>query len=117
MRPTAKNPAGFAKRLKALMDGFGYNPRDIARLSGVSHQTIVNWLADRHQAGSDDEQLYAGEPPAGIMDRYAQLEGFRAMTRRLAAQLVVGGGPLESDEIQKMDEALFTALPNRSRES
>lgn len=106
------------------MSGWGYSSRDIAAKTDVSHMTIENWLADKHQAGPEQVdkvarlfgwtygQLYSGEAPAGIMDRVAELDAFRAKARRLGLALISGSGL--SVEVEEMDPALFTSLPKQS---
>lgn len=90
LKPTPQNPAGFADRLKVLMDGWGFTgARPLAELAGVSHGTIANWLAGKSRANIDEvgkvarvfgwtaESLYYGVAPADIMDRVAELEAFK----------------------------------------
>lgn len=122
MPKSPNNPSGFASRLQALMSGFGYKSRDVSRLSGVSHQTIENWLANKHQATAGEvekvakvfgwtyDQLYAGKAPADIMDRFAQLDGFRALAHRRAREIVSGGDALDVD-VPAMNEAHWTTTP------
>lgn len=116
-----KNPPGFAERLDALMKGWGYSSRDIAARTSVSHMTIENWLIGKHQAGPEQVQevaklfgwtygqLYSGEVPAGIMDKVAELEGFRVRARRLAAEIAG-----ELGDAHAMDAGLFRPLPKQS---
>ncbi len=103
------------------MKGWGYSSRDIAARTSVSHMTVENWLTGKHQAGPEQVQevaklfgwtygqLYSGEVPAGIMDRVAELDGFRARAQRLAAEIAAPNG-----ETAALDPALFKPLPKQS---
>lgn len=117
-----KNPRGFPQRLKSLMDGAGWNSRDINRESGgrVSHSAVEAWLKDEARAGDEQVEIVAGlfgwsvpellygHPGADTMTRVAELEGaLRALNRALGAAI----GAVHK-VFPEMDQAHVPPLPD-----